>query len=101
MRIVDTLQAIEGRNSVVAYIARQFGAKAVRDFRKSYKEVRKVMRQFPNSGTIDWDLSTEQTLYRFFFINDLSKMVYCVQDNVIYVVDFWDVRREPPTEIKI
>ena len=101
MKIVDTLQAIEGRNSVVAYIARQFGTMAVRDFRKSYKEIRKVMRQFPNSGTIDWDLSTEQTLYRFFFINDLSKMVYCVKDNVIYVVDFWDVRREPPAEIKI
>ena len=59
------------------------------------------MRQFPNSGTIDWDLSTGQTLYRFFIINDLSKMVYCVKDDVIYVVDFWDVRREPPTEIKL
>lgn len=99
MRIVDTVQAIEGRNSVVEYIAQRFGAKAVRDFRTSYKEVRKQMRQFPNSGTIDWNLSTEKTLYRFFYINDLSKMIYCMKGDVIYVVDFWDVRREPPSEI--
>ncbi len=59
------------------------------------------MRQHPNSGSVDLDLSTDDTMYRFFIINDLSKMVYCVKDDTIYVVDFWDVRQEPPSMIQL
>ncbi len=40
MRIVDTSNAIAGRNSIVAYVLRNFGKNAVRNFRTAYKEAR-------------------------------------------------------------
>jgi len=40
MRIVDPSNAIAGRNSIVAYILRNFGENAVRNFRAAYKEAR-------------------------------------------------------------
>ena len=33
--------------------------------------------------------------YRSVIINGLNKMVYRVDGNIIYIVDFWDTRREP------
>lgn len=101
MRIVDTSNAIAGRNSIVAYILRNFGENAVRNFRAAYKEARQQVLKHPNSGAIDWNLSTNQVLYRYVVIGNLSKMLYRIDGDVIYVIDFWDTRREPPMIINL
>ena len=33
--------------------------------------------------------------YRSVIINGLNKMVYRIDGDIIYIVDFWDTRREP------
>jgi len=33
--------------------------------------------------------------YRSIVINGLNKMVYRIDGDIIYIVDFWDTRREP------
>ena len=101
MRIVDSAKSQAGRNAIAEYIYRKFGANAVRAFRASYKEARKMILQHPNSGAIDWMLSTEEVIYRYVIISNLSKMLYRIEGDVIYVVDFWDTRKEPPTEIGV
>lgn len=97
MRIVDSAKAIEGRNRVVRYIARQFGENAVREFRASYKEARAILLKYPNIGAIDWTFSTEQVVYRYVIIGNLSKMLYRVEGEIIYIIDFWDTRRLGPS----
>ena len=34
-------------------------------------------------------------MYRSFVMNRLNKIVYRIDDDVIYIVAFWDVRRDP------
>ena len=46
----------------------------------------------PNSGSIEWNDSDETTLYRYRLINRISKMLYFIKENTIYIADFWDVR---------
>ena len=36
--------------------------------------------------------------YRSIIINGLNKMVYRVDDDVIYIVAFWDTRMEPEVQ---
>ena len=36
--------------------------------------------------------------YRSVIINGLNKMVYRIDGDIIYVVDFWDTRREPVSQ---
>jgi len=52
----------------------------------------------PHSGKTD-PLFTERTyLYRSVVINGLSKLVYRVDGESIYVVAFWDTRQEPEAQ---
>ena len=36
-------------------------------------------------------------MYRSYVMNGLNKMVYRIEDDTIYIVDFWDVRQDPST----
>lgn len=88
------------RNQIVSYILRQFGEQAVLDFRKAYKETKRFLAEHPKSSPKEENLSTEKYSYHFTFINGLTKVVYRVDGEVVYLVDMWDVRREPPQEIR-
>ena len=37
---------------------------------------------------------------RYIVVDGLSKMVYRVEDDVIYIAAMWDCRREPETQAK-
>ena len=100
MMIVDSAKALDGRNRIARYIAHHFGENAVREFRASYKEARKILITYPNIGAIDWRLSTEQVIYRYIIIGNLSKMLYRIDGDVIYVVDFWDTRHAVPSSLQ-
>lgn len=34
-------------------------------------------------------------MYRGYVMNRINKIVYRVDDDIIYIADFWDVRRNP------
>ena len=36
-------------------------------------------------------------MYRSYVMNGLNKMVYRIEYDTIYIVDFWDVRQDPST----
>ena len=40
-------------------------------------------------------LAERQVKYRSVVVGHLNKIVYCIIDNQISIVDFWDTRREP------
>ena len=92
MKLVWTLQAIEGWQEIADYIFREFGEQALRDFAANTSEEEKHILNMPNSGSIEWNDSDETTLYRYRQINRISKMLYFIKENTIYIADFWDVR---------
>ena len=52
----------------------------------------------PNIGPIEPLFDACPIAYRSIIINGLSKMVYYIDDETIYIVAFWDTRREPQSQ---
>ena len=47
-------------------------------------------------------MSDKERTYRFTSINGLTKLVYRIDEDkeVVYIVDMWDVRKEPPISVE-
>lgn len=80
------------------YIYVQFGKQARKDFRENIGNVLELLRNNPELGPIEPLLAGLQRTYRSIVIHRLNKLVYFVEDDIIYIVDFWDTRREPKSQ---
>lgn len=95
MKVVWDSKARKGRNQVAKYIHRQFGAKRKDEFLVEVRETTKMLKIHPNLGSIDPLFDARPKTYRSIIINGLSKMVYFIDDDLIYIAAFWDCRQEP------
>lgn len=59
------------------------------------KATETTLKQHPNIGFLDPLFTHRHITYRSVIINSLSKLVYYVDGDVIYIAAFWDTRREP------
>ena len=98
MKVKWTEYAIAQRKQVANYIRRQFGAKRKTQFLQEVRETTKQLRHSPNIGPIAPLYADLTMTYQSVIINGLNKMVYFIKDDIIYIVDFWDTRREPTNQ---
>ena len=98
MKVKWTEQARDRKTGIAAYIRRQFGAKRKIRFLQEVRETTKMLRNTPNIGSIDPLYADRAQTYRSIIINGLNKMVYRIDGDIIYIVDFWDTRREPVSQ---
>lgn len=98
MKVKWTEQARDRKTEIAAYIRRQFGAKRKIRFLQEVRETAKMLRNTPNIGSIDPLYADRAQTYRSIIINGLNKMVYRIDGDIIYIVDFWDTRREPVSQ---
>ena len=97
MKIVRTPRAIDGFREVASYVARQFGNKALQEFRQRVKEWTDALKKMPRLGGVDESISTETLEYRCIPIYKRSIMVYRIEEDIIYIVDFYDTRQSVPS----
>ena len=83
---------------VARYVNKKFGRKARQEFMQRVKDVEKRIATQPNIGKIDPLYAARPLTYRSVIINGLNKMVYRIDGDIIYIVDFWDTRREPVSQ---
>ena len=88
------------KNQIAYYIRRRFGLNSEKRFKQEVDQTIKMIMRHPNLGPIDSLFSDRPTTYRSVVVNGLSKMVYCIGDETIYIVAFWDTRREPQQQAK-
>lgn len=98
MKVIWQTPAKEGRDNVADYICRQFGTKRKTSFLQEVRNTTRLLRHSPHLGSIDPLYADRSVAYRSVIINGLSKLVYRIDDDAIYVVDFWDTRREPTAQ---
>ena len=91
-------EAKVGRRQVAKYIRKQFGNNRAEKFSQSIKQTVQIIMRHPEIGPIDPLFADRATTYRSVIIDGLSKMVYFVEGDVIYIAAFWDCRRDPSTE---
>jgi len=95
MKVVWQEAAKVGRRQVSAYIRKEFGTKRAKRFRLEIDETVSLLMRSPGIGQIDSLYADRPQPYRSIIINGLNKMVYRIDGDIIYIVDFWDTRREP------
>ncbi|MBR5393575.1 MAG: type II toxin-antitoxin system RelE/ParE family toxin [Bacteroidaceae bacterium] len=98
MRVEWTDYADMRRDQVADYIRDHFGAKYKNRFINDVRKITKMLRRNPNIGSIDPLFADRPVAYRSIIINGLSKMVYRIDDDTIYIVGFWDTRQEPAVQ---
>lgn len=91
-------EAKVGRRQVAKYIRNYFGDNRAEKFSQSIKQTVRMIMLHPEIGPIDPLFADRATTYRSVIIDGLSKMVYFVEGDVIYIAAFWDCRRDPSTE---
>ena len=80
---------------IARYINKRFGRKARQNFIREVKDVENHLILSPNLGSIAPLFSDRSIAYRSVVINGLSKMVYFIDGDIIYIAAFWDTRCEP------
>ena len=98
MKVVITEFAKQQIREIAQNIQSAFGKKHRDNFMQKVKEARRLLADNPHLGPKEPLLSDSPRGYRSVVVTKLNKMVYYVDnDTIIYIVDFWDVRREPST----
>ena len=98
MRVKWTDHALAQREQVASYICLQFGTKRKTLFLRDVREMTRLLRHSPNMGRIDPLFEDRPYAFRSVVINGLSKMVYRIDGETIYIVAFWDTRMEPEAQ---
>ena len=98
MKIIWRQNEKDGYKQIANYIKLKFGIKAKRKFVTEVTEYEKLLCQHPNMASIDPLFETRARTYRSVLINNLSKMVYYLEDDIIYISAFWDCRSNPITQ---
>lgn len=68
------------------------------DFYKNLDEIEEDLSDFPELGRIEPLLQDRSKSYRSLVATKYNKIIYYVDDDKIYIVDFWDARREPKAQ---
>lgn len=85
---------------IAKYIRNEFGKKVKDDFLQEVRDVTRLIGRSPNVGIVEPLLTNRSIMYRSCVVNHLSKIVYCIKDDHIEIVAFWDVRRDPGAIVK-
>jgi plasmid stabilization system protein ParE len=95
MNIIWTEGALSDWSVIAQYIGVHFGKKAFEDFENATDEAEHQIQVYPESGTIQTTRKHSQLKLRFVLINKLSKMIYHVDDDAIFIDVIWDTRQSP------
>ena len=95
-----TRNAKESLRDVANYIKKSFGKKARQNFMLKVDETEKLLRRNPDIAPIDPLFEDRADVYRSILINNLSRLVYRVDGDVVNIVGFWDCRRDPVAQAK-
>ena len=98
MRYEWTDYAKRQRDEIAKYIFDRFGEQSVVKFRNDVDQAVDMILRFPSIGAIDPLFTDRSVTYRSVVVDKLSKMVYRVEDDVIYIAAMWDCRREPQVQ---
>lgn len=80
---------------IVDYYAEVGGMITVDKFLNTIRQKSEWLLRFPYAGTPEPLLVGRKYFYRFLILNDHIKMIYYVEDDVIHIVAFWDMRMHP------
>lgn len=98
MKVRWNKQSKEQLHQTARYIRQVFGVRAMDDFIQVVQQTNDLLADNPHLGSVEPLLAAFTIQYRSIVVRRLNKIVYCIADNYIKVVAFWDCRREPQSQ---
>ena len=95
MKIIWAEEAFQVWQDTIDYIVKEFGVRAAEKFYKKTEEWQDVLSSSPKAGKIEPLLNNRSRSYRSIVITKQAKLIYYIEDETVFIVDFWDTRREP------
>ena len=95
MKPIWTEGAVSDWEGIARYIAVNFDKKAFDEFDKKTDEAERQIADFPESGTPLKTRKHRNLGLKFVFIGKLSKMIYHVVDETVFIDVIWDTRQSP------
>lgn len=100
MKVIWDPKATIGKRKIASYLHRRFGVNRVKSFRQEVDQTINMIVRHPNVGSIDPLFDDRPKTYRSVIISGLSKMVYFIDGDIIYIAAFWDCRQEPKEQAR-
>lgn len=95
MKLKWNSAAIEDQRAIVAYCKKQFGAIVSIEVRERIRHSAKLLKSHPHLGRVDPMLVGCTSLeYRSLVVDKVTKIVYTVHAEYVYIHLLWDVRRD-------
>ena len=95
MRVFWSEKAKRSFEETAYYIVENFGLRAKEKFAGMVSAKEHVLAAMPEIGQVERLLPHRNKTYRSVTVNGLSKIVYYIDNDTIYIVAFWHTRREP------
>lgn len=89
MRVVWSRRALREWENAVSYIFRKFGIMAVKEFEKDVTLWESLIAQNPELAHQEILLENRSKLYRGLVVNNYSKLIFYVEEDVLYIADLW------------
>lgn len=89
-----SLLAYDAYQNIGDDIHKRFGYKARSDYEKEVDETVNRLANFPNLGKQEFELAQDGSV-RSMPIRKLSKIIYFVEEDVLYIADVWATRQDP------
>jgi len=93
-------EAREQWRKTASYILHEWGLSALRKFKENTEDIQNQIIEFPSLGKVEPLLADRNRLYRSIVLTRQNKIIYYIQDDTVYIVGFWDTRREPKKQAK-
>lgn len=95
MRIEWSPLAEEAWQDIANYIFDSFGVRALLDYSELTDSWMDTLITNPLVAHFEESLSHRNKHYRSIAIHQFSKIIYYIENGVIYIADVWDTRRSP------
>lgn len=95
MKVIWSNRAADAAAVIGEYIFQSFGYSTFSYYRKAIAQAEELLLANPFIGPEEALIHNGHHKYHTLLVNRLSKIVYYVEDDVIYIVDFWDTRQDP------
>ena len=100
MKVKWTPTAKKQWRKTAIYVQKKFGDKTRDAFMKEVLQTSLLLGDHPEMGKVEPYLAGLPRAYRSVVVNRLNKIVYYADSNIVYIVAFWDTRREPNAQAR-
>ena len=95
MRVEIHRKAAKMLQSITDYYAKVGGMSSVDNLLNIIRQKSDWLTRYPTAGTIEPLLVNHKHSYRFVILNRNIKMIYYVEDDIVFIAAFWDMRMHP------